>query len=350
MFMNFFSGENIKYYLIGLWRANPYQKILSAHMKAAGINVIDTDKIPSIFSILRSKRPVVLHFQFLNRHLVKNRYKCISMIIKITLLKLIGVKIFSTIHEAFNARNLSLKCYEFLLRLHERIFVFSRFSLNQIVSSCPSVSRDKFQLIPHGDMSEYYGDKVDVKEARVKLNLPLEDYIMLAFGRASDRKKYHSLYKPFILAQNKRLKLLVAGYFIQKDIDKIRETIGDSTSVIFRPEFIPDDQVRLYFSSCNAVIFNYEPCYASGVLGLALSYGKICIAPRHSYFQENLDSRKGHILFGVHSSDTLSTAIHQVSQSLLDFPDDSVRIKKTGWDTIAQIFTEPYFPQNNFRK
>lgn len=327
-------------YLIGRWRMNPYQRILAEHLRRAGVDCVESETIPSLRTILRGPHPAVIHFQFLNR--LFSPAQGWPTLLKLFLLKRAGIRLFSTLHEVPIPRVWRI-LYGAALRMHDGLFAFSRFSIDCTVALFPFLPRDRFRMIPHGDFGRFYGGPADPAEARRRLGLPREDFIFLSFGTSAQWKNRLPLVETFSRAAGKRSKLLIAGYHPPAQTERIQRVAGRNGSVILRPDPVADEQVADLFAAADAVLFNYKPCYCSGALNLALDFGKVCVAPGHSYFAENLDPAQGHILYDSSRAGSLAGAIREVSEKQGEIRRRGVITKENGgWKTAARILAACY--------
>jgi glycosyltransferase involved in cell wall biosynthesis len=136
---------------------------------------------------------------------------------------------------------------------------------------------DKKVYSPH-PMYETYGAAVGKEEARKKLNLDLNDRIILFFGLIRRYKGLDILLEamadPKIKKEN--IKLLVAGEFYEDKqlyLDLI-EKHGLKDQVIFHSHFIPNEDVRYYFSAADLVAQTYRNATNSGVTMVGYYYEK----------------------------------------------------------------------------
>lgn len=125
-----------------------------------------------------------------------------------------------------------------------------------------------------------FGEKLPIEEARKHLDLPPGDTIMIFFGFIRKYKGLDLLFDALkILKQDehaeiKKLKLLVAGEFYEKEqpyLEQIQQTdIADR--VILRTNFIADSEVKYYLSSANLLVQPYRNATQSGVTPLAYHF------------------------------------------------------------------------------
>jgi len=136
---------------------------------------------------------------------------------------------------------------------------------------------DKKVFSPH-PMYETYGAAVTKPEARKKLNIGVNDKVILFFGLIRKYKGLDILLEAMSHPKIKQLgiKLLVAGEFYedkQPYLD-IVEKNGLSDQVIFHSQFIPNEEVRYYFCAADFVAQTYRNATNSGVTMVGFYYEK----------------------------------------------------------------------------
>lgn len=123
-----------------------------------------------------------------------------------------------------------------------------------------------------------FGDAISKEEARKHLNLPLTERIILFFGFIRKYKGLDLLLDAMSILKQKdtRIKLLIAGEFYE-DRSAYEEQIKRlhiSDSLILKTDFIPDSEVRYYFSAADFIVQPYRNATQSGVTPLAYHFEK----------------------------------------------------------------------------
>ncbi len=131
---------------------------------------------------------------------------------------------------------------------------------------------------PH-PMFEHFGAPVDRIEACRRLGLDPAVRYALFFGLIRDYKGLDMLIDAWAMLHRKGrvddCKLLVAGEFYTDRaayIERI-ERSGLSDRVILHDRFIPDDEVRYYFSAADFMVLPYRTATQSGVTQIAYRFG-----------------------------------------------------------------------------
>ncbi len=133
------------------------------------------------------------------------------------------------------------------------------------------------ELCPH-PLYDNFGEKLDKDEAKRHLGLDPKTRYSLFFGFIRDYKGLDLALRAFgdERLRNSDKKLLVAGEFYsdeKKYMELIRE-LGITGQVELRTDFIPDDEVKYYFSAADLVVQPYKTATQSGISQIAYHFNK----------------------------------------------------------------------------
>ncbi|HMQ70173.1 MAG TPA: glycosyltransferase [Ignavibacteria bacterium] len=142
-----------------------------------------------------------------------------------------------------------------------------------------------YKLIPH-PVYNIFGDKVEKTEAKdfIKKEYDIDlqnEKVILFFGYIRKYKGLNYLIDamPEILKKVK-LKLLVVGEYYG-DEEKYREqirTLGLEEDIKVVSDFVPDSNVKYFFSASDVVVLPYSDATQSGIIQIAYHYDKPVIA------------------------------------------------------------------------
>ena len=131
----------------------------------------------------------------------------------------------------------------------------------------------KFLLHP---LYNSFGEKLDKQTARQKLNISINDKTVLFFGLIRQYKGLDLLLEAMADERIKGMnfKLLVAGEFYddKKMYIDIIEKHKLQNNVILYDSFIPNDEVKIYFSAANLLALPYKHATQSGVTQVAFHF------------------------------------------------------------------------------
>jgi D-inositol-3-phosphate glycosyltransferase len=133
------------------------------------------------------------------------------------------------------------------------------------------------ELCPH-PLYDNFGEKVDKAAAKRHLGLDPDTHYCMFFGFIRDYKGLDLALRAF---GDERLKgsdkkLLVAGEFYSEE-KKYMDLIGEldiAAQVELRTDFIPDDEVKYYFSAADLVVQPYKTATQSGISQIAYHFDK----------------------------------------------------------------------------
>ena len=135
-----------------------------------------------------------------------------------------------------------------------------------------NTSHKKYLLHP---LYTAFGEKIPKQEARLKLNLKQDDRVILFFGLIRKYKGLDLLIEAFsLLKANPHNKLLIAGEFYedkQPYLDLILKYKLEEQIMLLN-QFIPNDDVKYYFSAADIVALPYRSATQSGVTQVSFHF------------------------------------------------------------------------------
>jgi len=200
---------------------------------------------------------------------------------------------------------------------------------------------------PH-PIFDNYGEKLPFEIAKQKLKLDPNTRYLLFFGFIRDYKGLDLLINAFADVRLRKfpVKLLVAGeyysspeYYLKLIKDNNLEDL-----IEMRTEFIPDDQVNLYFSAADMVVQPYKSATQSGVTQIGYHFNKPMLVTNVGGLAEIIpDGKIGYVV---------EPEIREIADALFDFYEND-RItkfeaniveekKKFSWSNMANAFLSVY--------
>lgn len=130
-------------------------------------------------------------------------------------------------------------------------------------------------FIPH-PIYDNYGDAIDKNTARTFLNISEDEKIILFFGYIRKYKGLDLLLEAMHYQKIKEsnIKVLIAGeyYGNEKYYQEIIEKYNLHNQVILHTDFIPNSEVKYYFSAADCVVQPYKSATQSGISQLAYHF------------------------------------------------------------------------------
>jgi glycosyltransferase involved in cell wall biosynthesis len=152
------------------------------------------------------------------------------------------------------------------------------------------------QFIPKSDLTR--------REAKEKLQLQESQYALLFFGRIASYKGLEYLVQAFSQFKEKKnqARLMVVGKIERdsteywKNIQRMIEEYQLRNYILFRIEYIPDEDIEIYFKAADVVILSYKNVFQSGPLFMAYNFGLPVIASDVGSFKEDIvEGQTGYI-------------------------------------------------------
>ena len=153
----------------------------------------------------------------------------------------------------------------------------------------PAKRKDDVAFNPH-PLYDNFGQAVPKAEARQHLQLPKDKTILLFFGFIRDYKGLDLLMKAYakvVKSKESRVKsqdvlLVVAGEFYNNgaQYSELEKELGLEGTIEWRTDFIPDDQVRYYFSAADLIVQPYKTATQSGVTQIAYHFERPMLVTR----------------------------------------------------------------------
>jgi len=130
---------------------------------------------------------------------------------------------------------------------------------------------------PH-PVYNHFKDKIDKLAARKQLGLQENGKYVLFFGMIRKYKGLDLLLDAMgkVVKQNSTIQLIIAGEYYEDEtvyLNKI-EALGLAKNVKSINQYIPDDEVHLYFSATDLVAQTYHTATQSGISQIAMHYEK----------------------------------------------------------------------------
>lgn len=205
---------------------------------------------------------------------------------------------------------------------------------------------EKFPIEVIPDCGEVLDNQLDRSSARQMIGINYDGTLFMFLGMLRKDKGIEYLIEAASYLKSKELKFLIAGslmHYTESQIKDLINKFGVSEKVILRLSYIPDNEVPLYYSSCDAVIFPYPKIYTGGtgpLLKGACTYGKPVIATDISEMGRAVREYKLGLLAEAENSKSLA---QQMEKFLLLSENEKNELaknaiflaKKNSWDAVA---------------
>jgi glycosyltransferase involved in cell wall biosynthesis len=302
-------------------------------------------------------KPRVLHilwngkFEFFDRTLLMLYYK------------LCGKKVVLTAHNVNGARRdgkdslLNRVTLRMQYSLCDHVFVHTQKMKEELCEGF-RVPGDAVTVIPYPMNYALHDTELTSAEAKLRLGLGDEERTILFFGKIRPYKGIEHLVAAFKLLSAPRkgnYRLILAGEPTKDseeylhEIQHFVEQEFHPQQVILRIQFIPDEEMELYFKAADVLVLPYKEIFQSGVLFLAYSFGLPVIATDVGSFREDIvEGYTGFLCMPGDPTD-MARAIETYFASDL-FKDLKVRRQELknyvnanhSWRAVAELTREAY--------
>jgi len=203
------------------------------------------------------------------------------------------------------------------------------------------------KLCPH-PIFDNYGERLPFDLAKQKLNLDQNKRYLLFFGFIRDYKGLDLLIKAFADQRLRKfpMKLLVAGEFYSSPepyLNLIRENHLEDFMEL-RTEFIPDEDVNLYFSASDMIVQPYKSATQSGVTQVGYHFNKPMLVTNVGGLSEIIpDGKIGYVVDP--ESGKIADAIFDFysNNRMEEFEINIVQEKsKFSWSNMVESFLSVY--------
>ncbi|MBL0739315.1 glycosyltransferase family 4 protein [Flavobacterium sp. GN10] len=256
----------------------------------------------SAISDLKRRNVKIIHMHFFT-------FRSIDLII-LYYARLNNLKKIVTIHDinSFDKRanNLIEKiCFKYI----DGIIVHNESSLKSLNSKF-NLSIPK-AIIPHGNYLPFI-DRLNDKAFKHS-----NKFSLLFFGQIKKVKGLDILLKAIsILKKNNcQVELTIAGKAWKDDLEKYKQMITNlelEDIVVSDFRYIPDNEVGTFYEKADLIILPYRDIYQSGVLLLALSYGKPVLCSDLDPFKEIIIHNENGFLFKSENPQDLAQKIQEI--------------------------------------
>jgi len=204
---------------------------------------------------------------------------------------------------------------------------------------------------PH-PIFDNYGERLSFEVARQKLKLDVDTKYLLFFGFIRDYKGLDLLIYAFADERLRKfpVKLLVAGEYYSSPepyLELIKKNNLEDL-IELRTEFIPDNEVNLYFSAADMVVQPYKSATQSGVTQIGYHFNKPMLVTNVGGLSEIIpDGKIGYVVEPDVTSIADALVDFFANNRITEFETNIVEEKKKfSWSNLVQTFLSVYNKSN----
>lgn len=197
------------------------------------------------------------------------------------------------------------------------------------------VPETKVTVIPHGNYLPSVRQLPSQREAKAWVGIPKDARVLLFFGQIKEVKGLDVLLDamPQIVAKYPNTILLIAGKVWKDNFQIYRkqlDSLGVANNCVSHIGYIPDSEVPCYFGAADVVVLPYRKISQSGVLLMAMSYGKPVVTSDIEGMTEVVSDGINGYLFSCGDAESLADKLVEVLAS----PE---KLRAVGQNSIAYV-------------
>ncbi len=263
------------------------------------------------------------------------------------------VRYVATVHDIlpFNQKFYDMYFHRKLYRLADSIILQAPSNMERFAELFQE-SKEKTHMIHHGHMLDYV-EPQDMQASRRKLGLPEDKIIVLFFGQIKKVKGVDILLRVLVQLKDKypSLYMVIAGSVWKADFTECERIIEDGNldnCLRTNIRYIPDEEIKYYYSACNICALPYTDVYQSGVIQLAYGYRKAVVATSLPAFTQFVKEGETGFLSEPNNVESLAAAIERalaVESQLMEIGEKGYELvrRRLNWDDLAgRIASECY--------
>lgn len=339
-------------------KSNPYSFLFVSSLQKCGLDIRCVDEtgiwvLPKM--ILKRKKPYILHLHWQHPFLLAhNKFRSIVkstlFVLEILLMKILGVRLVWTVHNLYNHERKFVRIEIFFCRMLAKaaagMIVHTESAKEETIKAFKISKKEKVHVIPHANYIDYYPNTIKKQQARKKLNIPGEKFVLLSLGKIRSYKGINYLIQKFIQFDHQDSLLILAGMpHSLADKEEMHRLVKSIENIRFYSSYISDDEIQVYMNAADAVVLPYENILTSGAAILAMSFAKSIITPSHPFMKEVLNPEKN-FLYEPGDEEGLLKALNEAYNQREHLGEKGKynfeQVKKDSWQNISLKTKEIY--------
>lgn len=212
-------------------------------------------------------------------HILSTMYILLALFV----IKILRYKLIWTVHNIVPHQQLYINdiwVTKLLVKSSDYLIVHSEHTINELLNNDIQVS--KFKVIPLGNYIDIYPNTSSSEEARKYLNISLDDFVFLFFGKIRGYKGIEELITTFnSMSKDNKSSLIIAGECLDDSYKKaLLDLIGNNNRIFPFLEHIPDEKIQYFFNAADITVLPFKKLTTSSSILLSFSFAKTCICPR----------------------------------------------------------------------
>ena len=290
-----------------------------------------------------------------------NKFEVVDRTALMLYYRLLGKRIAFTVHNVNirkrdgNDDRLNRLTLKIQYRLAHHVFVHTDRMRRELAQDF-GVPESKVTVIPYGINNKVPETVLTRDDARRRLGLATADKTVLFFGNIAPYKGVEYLVEAMsaVSAALPDARLIIAGRPKGSEdywagIRTRIETLGLGERVVERIEYVPDEDIEMYFKAADVLVLPYTHVFQSGVLFLGYGFGLPAVASDVASLRDDVIDGKTGFVCGPADSHALAQAILRYFASPLyeNLPSNRAAIRRFAierhaWETVAALTNGVY--------
>lgn len=341
--LNHSKSSAINVFVVANISSHPYLKLLYGNLDKNGIVCHDLKKNSDYQKAFVDD---IIHLHWIEFHIRSEKgilltiFKFTRYILFLIISKYIfRKKIIITLHNA-KPHEAIYPTLEFLgfrlsLRIADALITHNEWSKKAALNYYNAGAKN-IHVIPIGNFIGYYPNNITKKEARKKLHIPKDAFVILYFGLIRNYKGLDILLEAIKDLKKYNIFIMICG---KPENENVRLNLinfeKNHTNCLFNLNYIPDDEIQHYMNASDIGILPYKEITTSAVLLLFASFNRTVIASDLEPIRETLCDAA--IYYDPGNVEDLKRKILEANEKNLDAISEMSFEKATqyNWDDIA---------------
>lgn len=230
-----------------------------------------------------------------------------------------------------------------LSKLVDGVIGLSEASLEEAAKIYPVLSEKQQFVTPHGHYKNVYPDTANRTDARHRIGLGVEQFLIGYFGQIRPYKNVSQLIEVYKEMDKEDCSLWIAGNPVNEQLENnIQRLAEDSGRIKLTLQFISNKELQYVFRAIDLLVIPYRNVLNSGSVLLSLSFDTPVLVPDLGSMKElkqNVGAEWVKTYNGELKARDLMQAIAAVKE---EKPKECNKIDRFGWDRIAKETFEAY--------
>jgi len=268
--------------------------MLAAGLAESGYDIRFADYAGAAFPLFRNVRrhkAEALHIHWIadiqganEPNFFKHLLKQLVFRIDVSLVRrLLSGRVIWTVHNLTSHENrypqADLAARRFLARRAGQLVTHCAAAEESVIATY-RVPAERVTVIPFGSFIGIYPNEITRGESRARMGIRPEQFVFLCLGSLRLYKGIDELIDTFGRLADPRKRLIVAGPAADETyLARLRKAVP-AAGVRLEPSFVPDEELQVFFNAADAVVLPFRSVLTSASLLLAMSFGRMVVAPR----------------------------------------------------------------------